>query len=411
MSLAIICSSAPILEPQPGCAWADTMVLNPAIVRDPASSRLHMLFRATGPWPQKQVAGRPLPYPIFLGYAFSDDGGETWTPDFSRPALAPVLADDPHGLYIKDSQGRRVINHANGCIEDPRLHWLEGELFLTTACRMFAPGPYWINDEPKQCAPGWVTGDHPFGRAARENLTVTVLWKVDLAKLAARDYENSFTYVTHLSDPDRGDNRDVFLFPEKLVIDGRPQYVCVHRPMTPGDYALPGTARTPSIYLASADNLYDLASEKALHHQLATSVFPWEGNRVGGSFPPIRISKNEWLLPYHGKQDTVVGYTQSFMILREQSKGFPTVAHRCSQRMMYAQQPWELAGRFKTPCVFSCGGELINGRLLISYGAADTKVGMASVDFGELVNHVRHFDPSGRRIAIRVETPARQVVA
>ena len=104
----------------------------------------------------------------------------------------------------------RVVNHANGCIEDPRLHWLDGNLYLTTACRMFPPGPYWLNDQPTQCAPGWVTGDHPFGRAARENLSVTVLWRVDLPSLAARDYDHAFTYVTHLTDPDLGDNRDTF---------------------------------------------------------------------------------------------------------------------------------------------------------------------------------------------------------
>ena len=90
-------SQKPVLEPKEGCMWADTMVLNPAIVKDPDTDTLHMLFRATGPWPAKNLKGKSDPYPIFLGYAKSDDRGETWQPDFSRPALAlPTMeADSP----------------------------------------------------------------------------------------------------------------------------------------------------------------------------------------------------------------------------------------------------------------------------------------------------------------------------
>lgn len=399
MTLNIRYSPTPALEPQPGCPWADTMVLNPAILRDPESVRLHMLFRATGPWPARQHPGRPLPYPIFLGYAHSDDDGHTWHPDFSRPALSPSLRDDPFDLLLTTPDCRRLVNHANGCVEDPRLLWVDGTLYLTTACRMFPPGPYWLNDEPTQCAPDWaVASDHPFGRAARENLTVTVLWTVDLPRLAARDYDRAFTYVTHLTDPERGDNRDTFLFPERLAIDGRPQYVAIHRPMHPATYGIPGASPLPSIYLAAADSLHDLATPRARHHCLASPIFHWEGNRVGGSFPPIRISADQWLVPYHGKQDATVGYTQSFMILRERASGFPVIEHRCSDRLMYATQPWELAGRFKTPCLFSCAGQQLGDDLLISYGAADTRVGLARVNFQDLLAHVRGFDAHGRRI-------------
>ncbi|WP_235548880.1 hypothetical protein [Paenibacillus sp. Soil522] len=45
-------------EPVPDCEWASKMVLNPAIVKDPASDRLHMLFRATGPWSRKRKRSR-----------------------------------------------------------------------------------------------------------------------------------------------------------------------------------------------------------------------------------------------------------------------------------------------------------------------------------------------------------------
>ena len=50
-------SPKPVLTAQPDCPWADTMVLNPAILAVPGSSDLLMLFRATGPWPQKRIEG------------------------------------------------------------------------------------------------------------------------------------------------------------------------------------------------------------------------------------------------------------------------------------------------------------------------------------------------------------------
>lgn len=389
--------SGPVLTPQPGIPWADTMLLNPSIIDDPETGILHMLFRATGPFPQRQSPGKPLPYPIFLGYATSSDEGKSWSADFSSPCLAPRLETEPDRMTIMGLDGENHVNYANGCIEDPRLFRLDGNAYLTTACRMFPPGPYWENDEPTQCAPSWtVSGQHSLGPAATENLTVTVLWKLNLRELAARNYSEAFTYVHHLSDPTRGDNRDVFPFPEKMRIEGREQYVCLHRPFHPELYDTRFTGLQPSIFISCADRLEDLGGPLATHRLLAKSVLPWEGNRVGASWVPISLGKGEWLMPYHAKQDAVIGYTQSFMILREGADGWPEVIHRCSDRLMYAQQKWELEGRFKTPCVFTCGGLVLGDDLIMTYGAADAVAGVAWVKFRQLVDHIRRFDTVGR---------------
>ena len=145
MPVKFIHSRKLVLEPQKGSPWAEEMVLNPAVVEDPKTGRIHMMFRATGPWPSRQIPGRPMPYPIFLGYAYSDDNGTSWTPDFSRPALAPALNYEINDIYIRNCDGEKVVNHANGCIEDPRLFFLEGQCYVIVACRMMPPGPYWIN--------------------------------------------------------------------------------------------------------------------------------------------------------------------------------------------------------------------------------------------------------------------------
>ena len=55
--LTIEFSSEPVIEPKRGCDWADTMVLNPALFLDDDGRTIHMLFRATGPWPKKNLKG------------------------------------------------------------------------------------------------------------------------------------------------------------------------------------------------------------------------------------------------------------------------------------------------------------------------------------------------------------------
>lgn len=109
-------SSQPVLEPNPHSDWANKMVLNPAIFKERNSMTLHMLFRATGPWTQRRIPGRHDPYPIFLGYAVSEDLGETWEADFIRPALAPALNMEENKIYITDIHGKMVRDYSNGCI-------------------------------------------------------------------------------------------------------------------------------------------------------------------------------------------------------------------------------------------------------------------------------------------------------
>ncbi len=389
-------SSKPVIVPQEGCSWADTMVLNPAIVREQDSNTIHMLFRATGPWPQKNLRGLSDPYPIFLGYAASEDNGETWVADFSRPALAPALEYDVDRMYIKDIYGNQVVNYANGCIEDPRIFLLEGEYYITAACRMFPPGPYWEGDRRRDNLPDWaMKEDNPFGSAASKNDTTTVLFKLDLEQLKKQNYERAFAYVCVLTDGNVTDNRDVFFFPNKMMIRGKLQYVMLHRPDHPDVFEAGRGIKKPSMFLAAAGELGDFTSDKAIHELLAVGIFDWEEERIGASFPPIPLDNGEWLVSYHGKSLPDYGYTQSFMILKKQENDFPKIIHRCSSRLMYAKQDWELPDKFACPCIFTTGGIVKDDELIMSYGAADQKVGIAWACFDEILDYVRSFDSQG----------------
>ncbi|MCR5754685.1 MAG: hypothetical protein K6G30_07735 [Acetatifactor sp.] len=391
----------PALEPKEGCPWADTMVLNPAIMRDPKpeSQALHMLFRATGPWFQKNLKGKSNPYPIFLGYAKSLDGGKNWMADFSRPALAPALEYDMEKMYIRDDSGQLAVNYANGCVEDPRIFSLDGQWYLTVAGRMFPPGPYWEGNKRMDNLPDWAMyPDNPFGTTAYRNDTTTVLYRLFPEKLISGDYSEAFSYVCRLTDGNITDNRDVFFFPRKMKIAGKLQYLMLHRPAQPYRFDAGKGVYKPSIFLASAENLKDFAEGKCTNKLLVKGEFDWEDERVGASFPPIELEKGQWLLSYHGKQLPDFGYTQSFMILEEQENDFPRIIHRCPTRLMYAKQDWELPDKFACPCIFTTGGVVLGEKLIMSYGAADQKVGIAWVNLKELVDYVKKFDEHGKEM-------------
>lgn len=375
-----------LLEPESGCPWADKMVLNPAMIADPADpGRLYMLFRATGPWPEARQPGRPLPYPIFLGFGESRDGGAHWEFDFSRPALAPRLDFERDAFVAASFREERMFDYANGCIEDPRLFEFEKEIYLSAACRAFPPGPYWEHDDPLQCLPEWAA-DPAFGHAVNHNSTVSLLYRVDLAALARCDYPNAFRLVAPLHQPDVSDNRDVVLFSRR--INGK--IVCIHRPKWPWRYEFAREVKIPSIFIAAADSLSDFYDGKAEQRLFAVPEFSWEANRIGASWAPLELEPGLWLLPYHGKQDDQVGYTQSFMLLRETGGAFPEIIARPAERLLYATEPWELEGDFTIPCLFTCSGVVRrDGTLLMGYGAADAKVGMVEVKFDELTNYLK----------------------
>jgi len=372
-----------LLSPVNGSEWASEMVLNPAMIQDPVTGRIHMLFRATGPFKAAQIEGKPLPFPIFLGYAWSDDG-VNFEFDLKKPALSPRLKYDKEEIYTLNVYGEKVVDYTNGCIEDPRLFFVEDVCYMTVACRMFPPGPYWDHDEPTQCAPSWALGEeNPF--STQENPTVNVLFQVNLDALNAGRFEEAFSYVTELTDPAFGEDRDVFFFANKMMVCGEECYVMIHRPHHPDKYEGISEDR-PSIMISAAKDFRDFAKGAAVKRMVLYSpTEDWQEEKVGGSTPPILLEDGRWLFNYHGKKDLVAGYGQSFMILKEQPDDLPAIDSLCNEIMVVNEEEFEAPAKFKTPCVFFTGMIPFEGDLLVSYGAADEHVGLMRLDFQKIL--------------------------
>ena len=378
-----------ILKPVEGNPFASEMVLNPGLIEDPETGRLHMLVRTSGPCPEKQLPGCPLPFPIYFMYAWSDDGGENWEFDLSRPALAPRIAYEEKDMWLVNGRGERVPNYHNGCIEDPRLLFIEGECYCIIAARTFPAGPYWEHDEPVQCMPAWAKReDSPIGNQG--NVTTTVLYKVDLSALAVKDYARAFTFVTDLTNPKHGEDRDVFIFPEKMKIDGKMQYVMIHRPHHPDAYEGVEESR-PSIVIAAAETLYDFAKDKAKRKVLYSPELDWQGDKVGGSTPPVSLGNGEWLFNFHARKDEIVGYAQSFMILKEKENDLPEISHLYPAPWIVNEADFEAPKKFSIPCIFFTGLVKHDDKMIVSYGAADEFAAVMERDFNKTVSILKNY--------------------
>ena len=378
-----------ILKPVEESPFASEMVLNPGLIEDPETGRLHMLVRTSGPCPEKQLPGCPLPFPIYFMYAWSDDGGENWEFDLSRPALAPRIAYEEKDMWLVNGRGERVPNYHNGCIEDPRLLFIEGECYCIIAARTFPAGPYWEHDEPVQCMPAWAKReDSTIGNQG--NVTTTVLYKVDLSALAVKDYARAFTFVTDLTNPKHGEDRDVFIFPEKMKIDGKMQYVMIHRPHHPDAYEGVEESR-PSIVIAAAETLYDFAKDKAKRKVLYSPELDWQGDKVGGSTPPVSLGNGEWLFNFHARKDEIVGYAQSFMILKEKENDLPEISHLYPAPWIVNEADFEAPKKFSIPCIFFTGLVKHNDKMIVSYGAADEFAAVMELDFNKTVSILKNY--------------------
>lgn len=378
-----------LLTPPAGVSWASEMVLNPSLIIDKKTGRYHMLVRTTGPYPEKQFPGKPLPYPIFMAYGYSDDSGATWQFDFDRPALAPALEYDIDKIWILNDKGEKVPNYTNGCIEDPRMFMIDDECYCTLACRMFPPGPFWEHDDPVQCMPEWAKGsDNPFGTQA--NPTVTVLFRVNLDALSKKDYDSAFTYVTNLTSVQKGEDRDVFLFPHKMQIDGKLQYVMIHRPYCPYNYD-GVTEEKPSVMISAAEDLYSFAENATKRRILLSPQTQWQAEKVGGSTPPVALGDGKWLLNFHGKENDEKGYAQSFMILQEKENDFPEITHICHEKWIVSEADFEMPNKAKIPAVFFTDCERLGDELLVSYGAVDERVCFMRLDLNAIVDELKNY--------------------
>jgi predicted GH43/DUF377 family glycosyl hydrolase len=321
----------PVLEPHPDHSWENLAVCNPGVWYE--DGLFTMIYRA---------AGDDLDHVIRFGLATSRDGIH-----FERAADQALLGPSEDGPDA-------------GCIEDPRIVKLDGHYYITYAYRAFKPRQYWTQPNNAAFSPEDPTLPALIGR----NMTASgLLWSDDL---------RTFRRLGRITRADV-DDRDVILFPEK--VGGR--YVMLHRPM---QWVGPDFGTDyPSIWISFSDNLLDWNDSTLLMR----NEFDWE-RKTGGATPPI-LTERGWFMLYHAVDEHGVYRVGAVMLDRDD----PTrVIARTPLPIMEPEQDFEWNGLYPHGVVFPTGNVVVDGVLYVYYGAADQTIGVATADFGELVNHV-----------------------
>jgi len=154
-------------------------------------------------------------------------------------------------------------------------------------------------------------------------------------------------------------NKDAAIFPRKI----KGKYVLLHR-------------INPDICVAYSDDLKKWCNIRTI---VRSRYRKWDSWKVGIAGPPIEINEG-WLLIYHGVNFEKT-YSLGLVILDK--KNPEKVIYRSQKPILQPVEEYERYGLVRN-VVFSCGAVMIDDKLLIYYGGADTVLCVATYDLDEL---------------------------
>lgn len=188
-----------------------------------------------------------------------------------------------------------------------------------------------------------------------------LIYQVSLTSISVNDFLKKDWNWGKRSLPFEGiRNKNAALFPKK--IKGR--YLMFHR-------------IEPDVCLASSDDLERWYGLKALMRPRQKS---WDSLKVGCTGPPIELNEG-WLFIYHGVDYHNV-YRLGVALL---DKSDPEqILFRKKNPILEPKEDYELFGKVPN-VVFSCGNILLDDKVLVYYGGADTVLCVATFELGELL--------------------------
>jgi len=229
---------------------------------------------------------------------------------------------DPEPVFIPEMPCENL-----GC-EDPRLIQMDGECLMTYTAY----------------------GNNP--RTA---------YQVALTKISLKDLlSNEWKWGERLLPFNGIKNKNAVIFPRK--ING--SYVMYHR-------------IEPDLCVAYSDDLKRWCSLKALMHPRSDH---WDSLKVGSAGPPIELNEG-WLFIYHGVDHD---YTYRLGTLLIDKDNPENILYRSEKPILEPKESYEKFGLVPN-VVFSCGSVLMDDKLLIYYGGADSALCGAEFELGEIL--------------------------
>ncbi len=170
------------------------------------------------------------------------------------------------------------------------------------------------------------------------------------------------------------EDKDAALFP--VQFGGR--WAMLHRPVPRS--ALLGA----HIWLSFSPDLKHWGGHQEIIR--ARSGGWWDANKIGLCAPPME-SKAGWLILYHGVRTTASGSIYRLGLALLDLHDPTKLIRRTDEWIFGPKAPYEREGDVDD-VVFPCGWTRKGNEVFIYYGAADSRICLATADFDELVDFV-----------------------
>jgi beta-1,2-mannobiose phosphorylase / 1,2-beta-oligomannan phosphorylase len=141
-------------------------------------------------------------------------------------------------------------------------------------------------------------------------------------------------------------------------------YVMIHRP-------------DPDMCITYSKNLREWGKSKIL---MKPRQKHWDCLKIGAAGPPIEIDEG-WLQIYHGVDNQHI-YRLGAIILEKDNP--EKIIYRADKPFLEPYEEYECKGQVPN-VVFSCGAIKNRDNILISYGCADSVIGVSSFKINEIL--------------------------
>lgn len=179
----------------------------------------------------------------------------------------------------------------------------------------------------------------------------------------------NFTKPVLMSPPGM-DDKDHCIFPEKI----RGKYAVIHR-------------FNPHMWIDYIDDL-SFSNGKYIGGEImmSPSVFGWDNLKIGLGGTPIKTERG-WVIIYHGISKTDLMYRLGAILVDLENPSL--IIGKLPYPILEPEMPYETSGA-RPGTVFACGNVVINGELIVYYGAGDSVSGVASTPFQPMVDALVH---------------------
>ena len=170
------------------------------------------------------------------------------------------------------------------------------------------------------------------------------------------------------------EDKDAALFPVKF---GN-RWVMIHRPVARA------MMYSANIWLSFSPDLKHWGDHQEIIH--ARMGGWWDANKIGLCAPPMETEKG-WLILYHGVRTTASGsiYRLGLALLDIEN---PTKIIRRTEEWIFGPKAhYEREGDVDD-VVFPCGWIKRDGKVYMYYGAADSRLCLATADYNELIEYI-----------------------